>query len=234
MRFRPLPGLTVAALLGVAALIGLGVWQLHRLTWKTQLIAAAETRSRAAPVDIAGLIGRPAGDIEYAHARARGEFVPGEALLFSKIEDGRVGYQVIAPFHIETGQTILVDRGFVEATGPAPAHEAFAPPPAGSAEIVGLVRRASAGFFTPRPDALRHVWYARDAAGMGRDLGLPNAPALFLALDAGPPGARPEGGQTKLTFRNEHLDYALTWFSLAAVLVGVYLAYHRGRGRLQF
>lgn len=233
IRFRPLPGLTIAALLGVTTLVGLGVWQLQRLEWKRALIAAAQTRSHAPPVDIAGLIDKPAREIEYTHATARGTYLPREAFLFSKIEDGRVGVQVIAPFRLAGGQTILVDRGFVEAEGSK--RESFATPPAGDVEIVGLVRADHvAGPFTPRPDEARRIWYARDAAGMGRGLGLVPAPRIFLALDAGPPGERPEGGKTKLTFRNEHLEYALTWFSLAGVLVGVYLAYHRGKGRLQF
>lgn len=233
IRFRPLPGLTVAAVLGVAALAGLGFWQLQRLEWKRALIAAAETRAHAAPVDITGLIDKPAGEIEYAHAKARGAYLPGEAFLFSTIEDGRVGVQVISPFRLASGQMILVDRGFVEAEGPK--RESYAPPPAGTVEIAGLVRASrAAGPFTPKPDAARRLWYARDAAGMARSLGLASAPPVFLALDAGAPGERPEGGKTKLTFRNEHLEYALTWFALAGVLVGVYLAYHRGKGRLEF
>ena len=233
IRFRPLPGLTVAALFGVAALAGLGVWQLQRLEWKRALIAAAETRAHAPPVDMAGLIGKPAGEIEYTHATARGTYLPGEALLFSKIEDGRVGVQVISPFRLASGDAILVDRGFVEAEGSK--RGAYAPPPAGAVEIVGLVRAGHrAGPFTPKPDEARRVWYVRDAEGVAQGLGLVPAPRVFLALDAGAPGERPVGGKTKLTFRNEHLEYALTWFSLAAVLVGVYLAYHRSKGRLRF
>jgi surfeit locus 1 family protein len=56
---------------------------------------------------------------------------------------------------------------------------------------------------------------------------------VLLEADATPkPGGWPQGGQTQVTFRNEHMQYALTWFGLAAALIGVYLAYHIQKGRL--
>ena len=56
----------------------------------------------------------------------------------------------------------------------------------------------------------------------------------FIAADATPnPGGLPEGGHTRLTFRNDHLSYALTWYAFAVVLIGVYLAYHWQQGRLR-
>jgi len=48
------------------------------------------------------------------------------------------------------------------------------------------------------------------------------------------PGGWPLGGQTRVVFRNEHLQYAITWFALAIGLLGVYIAYHVSKGRLSF
>jgi surfeit locus 1 family protein len=233
IRLRPIPGLTIATLLGLCLLIGLGVWQLQRLTWKTALIAAADARAHAAPVPLASLIGRPPSDVEYAHASAAGRFLPGEAYLFTELEGGRIGYEIIVPFRLESGRALLVDRGFVAAAGKRPAP--FGAPPAGEVVITGLVRASQApGLFTPKPDVAKRTWYGRDGAGLAEALGVRLDLPLMLAEDAGRSGVTPEGGVTRLHFRNEHLQYALTWFALGLALVGVYFAYHRSKGRLTF
>lgn len=233
IRFRPYPGLTVATLLGVALLVSLGVWQLHRLTWKTALIAAADTRSHAAPVPLGELLGKSAAEAEYAHAEARGSYLPGEVFLFTTLDDGRIGFEVIAPFRLDDGHTILVDRGFVPQEGEGPAaHEA---PPAGAVRVIGLVREAhDRGLFLPQPDLTHRVWYGRDPQAMAQSLGVTLAAALILARGAGAPGELPEGGHTRLTFRNEHLSYAVTWFSLALTLLVIYFTFHWSKKRLTF
>ncbi len=187
IRFRPYPGLTVAALLGIALLVSLGVWQLQRLTWKTALIAAADTRAHGPPVPIADLMATPPAEAEYAHAAARGTYLPGEAYLFAVLEDGRIGYQALAPFRLDDGRAILVDRGFVPQAGKTPATHA-APPP-GEVEVIGLVREAhDRGLFLPKPDLRARVWYGRDPAAMGEALGVSLAAPIILVRDAGPPG----------------------------------------------
>jgi len=232
IRFRPYPGLTVAALLGVALLVSLGVWQLYRLTWKTALIAAADSRAHAAPVAIDRTLGGADGDIEYSHAEARGEYLPGEAYLFTVLEDGRIGYQAIAPFRLDDGRILLVDRGFVPEAGRAPA--AHGAPPAGEVRLTGLVRAArDSGPFVPKPDLAGRIWYGRDPGAMAAALGVKLAAPLILARDAGAAGEVPEGGRTRLTFRNEHLAYAVTWFGLAATLLVIYFAFHWSRGRFK-
>ena len=70
---------------------------------------------------------------------------------------------------------------------------------------------------------------------MARQDGVALLAPVVLEADAAPnPGGWPKGGQTVVTFRNEHLQYAITWFALAAGLLLVYFAYHRSLGRLGF
>jgi surfeit locus 1 family protein len=231
IRFRPYPGLSLATLLGMVILLSLGNWQLHRLSWKTALIAAADTRAHGALVSMERVLGVADAEIEYAHAEAKGEYLAGEVYLFTVLDDGRIGFQVIAPFRLEDGRIILVDRGFVPAQGKLPAaHEA---PPSGKVRVTGLIRAAhDAAPFTPKPDIAGRVWYGRDPGAMAAALQVKLAARLILARDAGPPGEIPEGGHTRLTFRNEHLSYAVTWFALAATLLVIYFAFHWSRGRL--
>src|SRR5262249_52869805 len=58
------------------------------------------------------------------------------------------------------------------------------------------------------------------------------APMIVEADDTPNAGGWPRGGQTVVRFRNEHLQYAITWFGLALVLMVVYVAYHVSHGRL--
>jgi surfeit locus 1 family protein len=231
IRFRPYPGLTLATLFGIGVLLSLGAWQLQRLDWKRALIARADASAHAAPAPLERILGATHGKIEYTHAEARGEYLAGEVHLFVVLDDGRIGFQAIAPFRLEDGRVILVDRGFVRAEGKLPAaHEA---PPAGQVRVTGLIREAhERGLFTPKPDIAGRIWYGRDPGEMAAALGVELAAPLILARDAGAPGEAPEGGHTRLTFRNDHLSYAVTWFALAATLLVIYLAFHWSRGRL--
>jgi surfeit locus 1 family protein len=234
IRFRPLPGLTIATLIGVAILLGLGKWQLDRLHWKLGLIAAANSRAHEPPVPVETLVGRKPKDIEYTHAGAAGTFVPGDEIyLFSQISGGAVGYDVLQPLRLADGRALIVDRGFVPSTmdgKPAP----FTAAPSGAVEITGLVRGTQKpGLFTPRAELAKKIFFVHDVPAIASAMGLSGELPFVLAADrTGPRGVYPEGGHTRLTFRNEHLQYAVTWFSLAAVLLIMFFFYHGKRGRL--
>ena len=102
--------------------------------------------------------------------------------------------------------------------------------------MTGVWRTPDApGSFTPAPDIARRTWYARDLAGIAAAEHLRLAAPVVVEADATPnPGGFPKGGQTVVAFRNQHLSYAVTWFGLAACLLGVWLAYHISRGRIAF
>jgi surfeit locus 1 family protein len=234
IRFRPLPMMTVWTLIGIVLLCGLGKWQLDRLHWKLGLIHAAETRSHAPPAAIDSVLAKAPREREYAHANAQGEFMVGKrAYLFSQLEDGRIGFQVLQPMRLADGRALIVDRGFVpQADKDIPAESA--PAPLGPTQIAGLIRADQRpGPFTPPADLKNKIFYVRDIPAIASVLGVRGALPFMLAEDrAGPVGTYPEGGHTRLTFRNDHLQYAITWFSLALVLLVMYFVYHAKRGRL--
>ena len=230
IRFRPYPGLSFATLAGFALLIYLGVWQLERLKWKESLIAEANAHAHAAPIAIESVLGAPPAQNEYRHVSAMGHFLPGEAFLFTTLDGGDTGYEIIAAYALRSGAVLLVDRGFVPAVDGK--IQAYGPPPQGDGEILGLVRASqNPAYFTPKPDISRKVWYARDVPAIAAAIGVSGALPLMIAQDRAGTVA-PEGGHTHLEFRNQHLQYALTWFALAATLIAIYLAYHRSKGRL--
>ena len=233
--FRPLPKLTIAAGLMFAALMSLGVWQVQRLHWKLALIAEVNRNLAAPPLslDEALALGAKA---QYHRVALEGRFDNAhESYVFTTGPDGTPAYHVVTPFVVAAGQALMVDRGYVPMSLLDPKARA-AGEIAGPRQIVGVWRMPDApGPFTPSPDLKKRIWYAREVTAMARLGGVRLAAPVIIEADATPnPGGWPKGGQTVVQFRNEHLQYAITWFALAAGLVLVYLAYHRAQGRLGF
>jgi len=252
MILRPLPGFTVAAVILLAILMSLGVWQLERLQWKLALIADVNRNLTAPPVSLdAALKLGPAA--QYRRVALTGRFDhTKEAYIYSIGTEGAPVYHVVTPFETDDGRVLLVDRGIVPvdkrdpATRPLswaegdeevidPKHPdrgaMFLPIPR---RIVGVWRFGEApGTFTPPPDMAKRTWFVRDVVSIARFDGVRLAAPVLIEADAAPnPGGWPRGGQTAVTFRNEHLQYAITWFLMALGLIGVYIAYHISAGRL--
>lgn len=221
----------------LALLIGLGVWQLQRLEWKEALIEAARSRASAAPVTLDRALAETPGTLEYRRVTVRGRFDhANEVYLFTKPEGGAAGYNVITPLIRDTGPPVLVERGFVPQDRLRPGTRAQGQV-TGEVEITGLLRSSQEGtVFTPPPDREGRIWYARDIEAMADAAGIPGAVRVIVAAEAGatPPGGLPKGGMTPLKFVNRHLEYALTWFALALVLVVIYGVYHNVRGHLRW
>ena len=232
MTFRPYPGLTIACAILFAILCGLGTWQLERLQWKLALIARVNSHMAAAPVPLDAIHAMPPDEAQYRRVALDGQFdYAHEAYVFTT-DAGDPVYHVLTPFITEDGRTLMVDRG--EIPGDLmPPHRRIAVE--GQTRIIGVWRVPDRpGFFTPKPDAAGNVWYARDLGGMTAADGIRLAAPVVIEADATPnPGGWPKGGQTVVDFPNNHLSYAITWFGLAAGLIGVYFAYHISKGRLR-
>ena len=230
---RALIAPAAATLACVAILIGLGEWQLRRLAWKEALIAAVEARSAAAPVDAPSESEwrrlDPA-DYEYRRIRLKGVFDGGKQILvFRPLAEprgryGGPGYLVMTPLKLSDGAWVLVNRGFVPDGMKAAAANGL---DRGETTVVGLMRASeSRNWFTPADDSASGQWYTRDVATIAQAEQLTRTAPFFVDADAsGDPAALPEGGETILAFPNNHLSYALTWFGMAAALIGVFAAY---------
>jgi surfeit locus 1 family protein len=238
LRFRPYPGFTITAAIMTAILISLGVWQIGRLHWKLDLIATMDRKMHAAPVAVDG-DGRPfawAPENDYARVSLSGRFDNSkESYVFTTGPGGIPVYHVLTPFMTDAGHTYLVDRGMVPVDMRDPMSRAQGQV-GGQTHIVGIWRTPDApGTFTPAPDIAHRVWYARDVKAIAASDHVNLAAPVVIEADATPnPGGWPKGGQTVVDLPNNHLSYAVTWFGLAAGLIGVYLAYHISKGRLRW
>lgn len=226
-RFRPSLWPTLAALLACALLVALGAWQLQRLQWKERLIDQLAERTSAAPMPLPDDLSDPEA-LAYRPVRLNGRFLHDRELyLVGRTYRGQAGSHVVTPMALDDGRTILVDRGWVP-----PERRDSATRPAGQVDGVvtvdGLLRpggwRGSAAFKpTNQPDERLWVW--PDLPEMTAKAGLQRAvETLYVAAGAeANPGGYPIGGQTQVTLRNDHLQYAITWYALAVVLLVIYL-----------
>jgi len=212
------------------SILALGIWQVQRRAWKLDLIERVEGRVHAAPVPAPGPQdwGRlsAAGD-EYRHVRLQGRFLHDRRTLVQAATELGSGYWVLTPLQTADGSVVLVNRGFV-AAAPAAAAADAAP-----VTITGLLRMSEPPTYLRRNDAQAGRWRTRDVAAIAAARGLQRVAPYFVDADGAPraaagtadPGA-PVGGLTVIAFRNDHLEYALTWFALAALtLVGAAVVY---------
>ena len=213
--------LLIVGLGGAAILIWLGVWQTQRLAWKEAIIADINTRIAAAPV---ALPADPDPEADaYLPVTVSGE-IGAQALhvLVSQKQKG-AGYRVIAPMALESGRRVLIDLGFTATSN----KDAIAP--AGTATLTGNLQwPQEVDSFTPEADMDRNIWFARDVDVMAETLD--TEPLLIVMRE----GAGPDPKITPLpvdTARipNDHLQYAITWFSLAAIWLAMTVLFLRRR-----
>ncbi len=221
IRFKPLPLMSVLSILAFAMLISLGRWQWEKFEEKS---AAAE--EPVAEMTIAAY--QPLeGGIQFVHG--------------VRPDTHEQGWRVFAP--VQEGETVIfVDSDFIASIEPPdpdevrfPASLRFGAPITGAS-----VAPSPPAPLTLAPRPLQRLWFAVDLPAMGRNAGLANVADYYIAGTyvgadgrAMPnPFALARGADALPPAR--HLGYALTWYGLAIVLLGIYFAYHASVGRLAF
>lgn len=239
----------IIAILGLLLIVlfaGLGTWQVLRLQWKLALIERVESRVNAAPV-----APPPASrwaDIskesdEYRRVRLSGRFLYDYTTPVQAVSDLGAGFWLLTPLCTTDGAIVLVNRGFIPASGNTaqryPARRAEGNPCAAAAgpahTLTGLLRIAEpGGGFLRDNNPAGNRWFARDVAAIAAarglaptasNAGLPVAPFFVDAARGQEPAGAPDqpvGGLTVISFQNNHLVYAITWYALALMVAGAW------------
>ncbi|WP_372570300.1 SURF1 family protein [Ruegeria jejuensis] len=198
----------------IVTFILLGNWQMRRLTWKTDLIEAVESRAFGDPVDLPEAFEPDAHS--YLRVRAPGQFDMDKPVLVKAVTGLGPGHWLMMPL-LADGRTIWVNRGFVPSQAQDPAGWAAPVTP-----VTGLLRPSEpTGTLLERNDPGAGRWVSRDVEALSEALGLGKTVPYFIDADHNAEQAGwPRGGLTQLSFRNTHLSYALTWYAMAALLFG--------------
>jgi surfeit locus 1 family protein len=225
---RSLLWATVAAVAGVLVLVGLGTWQVERRAWKAGLIAARQAAFDAPAVPLPDPLPDPAA-LEFHRVWVEGRFDHTHELhLTSRFYRDQAGYQIVTPLRLADGGAVLVNRGWVPLANKDPATRAAGEVP-GTVRVEGVVRLSGGkGAFTPDNEPGPNLWFYPDLAQMAAAAGLERVRPVFVEAGPAPnPGGLPIGGQTALDLPNDHLQYAITWYSLALALAVIYGLYAR-------
>lgn len=242
-------GMAVISLVMVAVLAGLGIWQLQRRVEKHELIAALTERLAAAPVPLPPSSEwkdlSPARD-EFRRVSFTATFVPKpDAMVYSSGSAVREdisgpGTWAFLPVRLADGSIVVVNAGFVQNTMQDRAQQdrAVGRLVTGTPVVLtGYLRfPESAGALTPHEDIGKRLWFTRDQRAMALALGWGEVAPFYIDLESPVPAAGvPKPGPLVVHLKDDHLQYAITWFGLAAAVLiafGFWMAGQR-RARMQ-
>jgi cytochrome oxidase assembly protein ShyY1 len=232
-RRRGAAGFGVFTLAMVAVFVGLGVWQLQRRVEKHVLIAALTERLAAAP----GPLPSPAqwstltpGKDEFRRVSFKATYAPGpDAMVYSSGSAVREdisgpGTWAFMPSRLPTGETVVINTGFVQNTmqdrpqqDRAVTHLVTGEP----VTLTGYIRfPEAAGMLTLREDLAKRLWFTRDHLAMAKALGWGEVAPFYIDLAAPvPPNGIPKPGALVVHLKDDHLQYAITWFGLAGAVM---------------
>jgi cytochrome oxidase assembly protein ShyY1 len=246
---RPRLGFGLFTLAMVAAFIGLGIWQLQRRVEKHVLIATLTERLAAAPVPLppaASWNSLNAGKDEFRRVYFRATLGAGpDAMVYSagsavRDDVSGPGTWAFIPARLESGEMVVVNAGFVQNTMQDRAQQdrvvaRIVTGTGAATDFVGYIRfPESAGLLTPAANVEKRLWFARDELAMARALGWGEggkaiAPFYIDLEQPVPPSGIPKPGPLQVHLKDDHLQYAITWFTLAGAVVIAFLVWWRGK-----
>jgi surfeit locus 1 family protein len=225
---RSVFGLAVIALVMVSVLIGLGVWQLHRKDEKRALIAALTERLAAAPVALPPKSRwndlRPQRD-EFTRVTFAGSFDPqSEAKVYSsgsalRTDISGLGTFVFALARLASSDAVVVNRGFVPDGAAVKVDISRAP-----IALTGYIRfPEKAGLLTLHEDATKRLWFLRDHRAMAQAYKWGEVAPFYIDLETpAPASGLPKPGPLQVHLKDDHLQYAITWFGLALAVAATF------------
>jgi cytochrome oxidase assembly protein ShyY1 len=242
---RSVTGFGVFTLLIVALLVGLGVWQLQRRAEKHALIAALTERLAASPVALppptqwAALT--PDRD-EFRRVSFTATYQSRlDAMVYSSgsaIRDdiSGPGTWAFIPARLADGEIVAVNAGFMPNTMQDRDQQDRALARLITNEpvmLTGYIRfPEAAGVLTPAQDRAKRLWFTRDHLAMAQALGWNKVAPFYIDLEAPVPlSGIPKPGPLQVHLKDDHLQYAITWFGLAGAVVIAFAVWLRAQRR---
>ncbi len=196
----------------------LGTWQLQRLQWKNGLIKEIEASQALEPLQT---LPEDVSTLDYRRVHVSGAFDYAKVLhLIGRQQGNFPGYFMLTPFTLEDGRVILVNRGFAP-----PGKEAQ---PEGVQKIEGVIRPPrEKRYFAPENMPEKNVWFYENIPAMEQVTGMKLLPVVVEEVGATAPDHFPIKGDGKIYLKNDHLGYAITWYSTAVIGIIMFGFYYR-------
>ena len=234
--FKPLLWPTVFTVISLSILISLGTWQIKRLIWKQNLINfyLNQFENKVINLNQENYLNE---EMQFRQIVAKGKFLnKSEIQITGKTYEGNAGFHVITPFEMENGQIILANRGWVSEKYKLPDARKFSLIDK-IVTIKGIVRLPQKkGYFVPINNPKKNFWITIKPDEIKKYLKInkENFITSFYIdlLRDGKKIVLPIAVKPQVNLRNQHLSYAITWYSLSISLLIVYFLYHFSEGRL--
>ena len=235
--FKPVFWPTVFFVFSLIILVSLGTWQVKRLIWKNDLISFYLKQSTNNIINLhkENFVSE---EIEYRKVRLTGKFLnKKEVHITGKTYEGNAGFHVVTPFLMQNGNYVLVNRGWVSENYKEAKSRSFSLINE-ETSVNGLIRYPQKkGYFVPENEPDNGFWFTIKPAEIKKHLKIDKETFIIKfyvdALRQEKKINLPIGIKEKINIRNQHLSYAITWYSLAIVLMIIYLSYHYSEGKLR-
>jgi cytochrome oxidase assembly protein ShyY1 len=238
-------GFGVFTLAMVAVFVGLGMWQLQRRVEKHALVAALTERLAAAPGSLpspAQWRALSAASDEFRRVSFEATYASApDAMVYSSGSSVREdiagpGTWAFMPARLSTGETVVINSGFVQNTMQDRAQQDRVVTRLVTGEpvkLTGYIRfPENAGMLTPAENTAKRLWFTRDHLAMARALGWGEVAPFYIDLEQPVPvSGIPKPGPLEVHLKDDHLQYAITWFALAGAVVIAFGIWLRGQRR---
>ena len=203
----------------VTVFCALGTWQLYRLQWKLELISEITFGLDSKPIEYSNSIKK-----NYQRVSTKGKFYFDKQIyVYSLNESGKPGYDVVTPFRTNKNQNVLINRGWIKKDlkgDPSINFESKT-----DKEIVGLLREIyKPNMFKPDNDIKNNIWFSINLDDLKEATGEQfNKFVIFLEDNQ---VKTPLPKRISIDVPNNHLKYAITWYSVALSIL-LYFLYFR-------
>ena len=197
----------------------LGTWQLYRLQWKTALISEITFGLDSTPIKYSNTIKK-----NYQRVVSEGKFnFEDQIYLYSLNESGKPGYDVITPYKTLKNENVLVNRGWINKNLKGNLEINLKE---NEVKITGLLREIyKANIFKPKNDLKNNIWFSLEANDL-KELTGKQFPNFMIFLEK-PTNKVPAPKKVSIDVPNNHLKYAITWYSIAISILFYYLYFRR-------
>ena len=206
-------------ILFITLFCALGTWQLYRLQWKTELISEITLGLDSTPIKYSNTLKK-----NYQRVVSDGRFnFEDQIYLYSLNESGKPGYDVITPYITLNNENVLVNRGWIN-------KDLKGNPEINLKEnkvkITGLLREIyKANIFKPKNDLKNNIWFSLEVNDL-KELTGKQFSNYMIFLEK-PKNKVPVTKKISIDVPNNHLKYAITWYSIAISILFYYLYFRR-------